>query len=310
MPAPASVGAKFRLCAKKVFLTYAQCPLSREDILTGLQLTGEISSYIIAQELHQDGHPHIHAMIEYKTKLNIRNARHFDIQSHHPKVEPVKKPKECYDYCKKDDATPLQSIPPFEFTEKRKWSELNDTTSKEEFMATALQISPRDYYLNLERLEYAANKKFKITSPPFTPKYSIDSFIIPHIIKVWQDQFIDDRPKSLLIIGDSRLGKTQLIRTLYPTATYWYSMINLDTFNRSCPIVIFDDFEWDKIPCKKGWLGAQSTIVVSDKYRKKQTIEWGRPCVILTNDDPVLSPWERANLLVLKVRDPLFKINS
>jgi len=310
MSASASVSGKFRLSAKCIFLTYAQCTLTKEQVLEHLQSLKPIDKYVIAIENHQDGNPHIHAMIQFKHKFDTKDCRIFDILNFHPKIEATRKLKECYAYCTKEDDAPLQSIPPFEFKEKRKWEEAFDTQNKQDFLTKIKEISPRDYILNLERIQYCAEHIFKKDLPVFTPKYNLDSFTIPHTIRVWQDQFTDDRPKSLLIIGDSRLGKTQLIRTLYPHATYWYSMINLETFNPTCPIVIFDDFDWDKIPCKKGWLGAQHTIVVSDKYKKKQTIEWGRPCVILTNDDPVLSAWERANLIILRIRDPLYTLNS
>lgn len=53
---------------------------------------------------------------------------------------------------------------------------------------------------------------------------------------------------------------------------------------------VFDDISW-KNPCFKGegfkaWLGGNERFDVSDKMEKKFTMEWGKPCIILTNKDP------------------------
>ena len=51
---------------------------------------------------------------------------------------------------------------------------------------------------------------------------------------------------------------------------------------------VFDDIQggFQFFPAYKGWLGAQQTFTVTDKYRGKTTINWGRPSIWLMNDDP------------------------
>lgn len=39
------------------------------------------------------------------------------------------------------------------------------------------------------------------------------------------------------------------------------------------------------MPNKKQWLGCQREFVITDKYRKKLSISWGKPCIYLCNDD-------------------------
>lgn len=76
---------------------------------------------------------------------------------------------------------------------------------------------------------------------------------------------------------------------------------------------IFDDMQGGIkfFPSYKGWLGAQSSFTVTDKYRGKRSILWGRPCIWLCNDDPAEwvdcdMTWIRANCEIVELRQQLF----
>lgn len=62
-------------------------------------------------------------------------------------------------------------------------------------------------------------------------------------------------------------------------------MTNMDTFDNTADYIIFDDFDFEFMPQKKSWWGAQHEFNVTDKYRKKQTITWGKPLIYLCNPD-------------------------
>lgn len=93
-----------------------------------------------------------------------------------------------------------------------------------------------------------------------------------------------DRPKSLFLVGESRLGKTEWARSLGPH-TYFNSMFNLDDWNPDGKYLVIDDIEWKWVPAKKALLGAQQQFTLTDKYRKKVTLSWGKPCIYLCNRD-------------------------
>lgn len=96
----------------------------------------------------------------------------------------------------------------------------------------------------------------------------------------------EDRPKSLIIIGPSRTGKTAWARSL-GRHIYWNGMFNLRSFDNEAKYAIFDDFEdWSRFYNYKQWLGAQKEFTVSDKYCKKQQIKWGKPCIVISNEHP------------------------
>lgn len=78
-----SVSKKFRLSARKLFLTYPNIKLSREEVLEQLVCklgVSNIKEYLIAKENHvKEGNEHIHVYINLFSKINIINERFFDL---------------------------------------------------------------------------------------------------------------------------------------------------------------------------------------------------------------------------------------
>jgi len=62
-------------------------------------------------------------------------------------------------------------------------------------------------------------------------------------------------------------------------------MFNLKDWNYDAEYMVIDDIEWKYVPGKKGLIGAQQTITLSDKYVKKMTFSWGKPVIYLCNED-------------------------
>lgn len=101
------------------------------------------------------------------------------------------------------------------------------------------------------------------------------------------------RPKSLIVYGDTKLGKSDFAKNLGPHASFRNHFdlkkllaIGVDNVD----YVIFDDIEWDEPVLKgsgyKAWLGGQPDFTCTDKYAKKVTIDWGKPSIYLTNKNP------------------------
>lgn len=96
-----------RINAKKLFLTYPQCNLTKEELLAKLKAITTITQYVIAEEKHENGDPHLHAVIECARKVNLEgNHRMFDIKgaekSFHPNIQAVRKWTDATQYVKKD----------------------------------------------------------------------------------------------------------------------------------------------------------------------------------------------------------------
>nr|UBJ26265.1 replication-associated protein [Red panda feces-associated circular DNA virus 13] len=91
---------------------------------------------------------------------------------------------------------------------------------------------------------------------------------------------------SMALIGPSRTGKTEMARSI---GSHWYNItfFMLDNYDATCEYAIFDDVEITKsnFNLYKPFFGCQATINVTDKYRHKQQIKWGKPSIFLFNDD-------------------------
>lgn len=98
---------EFRLNVKYLFLTYPQCTLSRERALELLMAKpwggSTISKYLIAQEKHQDGHPHLHCLLALEARKNITNSAWLDLEGFHGNYQGVKNRDYVYNYCTKAD---------------------------------------------------------------------------------------------------------------------------------------------------------------------------------------------------------------
>ena len=105
--------SNFRLQTKGVFLTYPQCPADRETVRDMLQAKGyNVVKGIVGQEQHQDGNFHLHAYAKFDRQIDVKNARHFDLEFnskiYHGKYETAKSAIKSIRYITKHDTTPLE----------------------------------------------------------------------------------------------------------------------------------------------------------------------------------------------------------
>lgn len=294
----------FRLSCKNIFLTYPQCPLPKERVLAHLQSLLDCEYIKVCQERHEDGALHLHAILLCSTKKNIRNERFFDLDGFHPNVQAVKDVQSSLKYLDKEDPDPLSfgTPPPV----KRKWGEVLEATSSEQALALVAEISPRDYVLSHDRVLSFVAKRFKPTVAPYVPPFSFP--VVPPVVQQWLDQRSVRRPLSLILWGPSRTGKTELARS-FGRHMYFNGAFNVDDWDADAEYAVFDDWEdWTKFWQYKQWIGAQQRFAVTDKYRAKRTVDWGKPVIIVSNSDPVFSDmcWLSANTMKLHVINKLF----
>jgi len=104
-----SIHPSFRINAKSFFLTYPQCTKTKEEVKAFLESKAPLAYYLIGRELHEDGNPHIHAVVTYKKKLNVKSNRYFDLDEFHPNVQAAKNMAALKNYITKEDLEPLTS---------------------------------------------------------------------------------------------------------------------------------------------------------------------------------------------------------
>lgn len=91
---------------------------------------------------------------------------------------------------------------------------------------------------------------------------------------------------------------------------YWNGYYNLDEWDSAAEYLIFDDIPWDRVPVKKAFFGAQKQFVMTDKYKRKKTVHWGKPCIYLCNpeDEPneIWTDWYQQNIVYVKIENKLY----
>lgn len=308
MPANSS----FRFDGKYVFLTYPQCDVEPSDLLAFLQSTGTIVDYVIGRERHESEALHLHALIRYDRRVCTRNARNWDYQGHHPNLQRMRGSPADVErigkYCSKDGDTIVSSPDWYMASDSRSkrsandcWADICASTTKEEFLQKALELQPRDFVLQHNAIVAYSNKRFRVRED-FVSPFSISDFReIDQLAEFWMSYIQrprrTGRPRSLILIGPSRWGKTAWARSLGPHA-YCHSYYSLEIMRtEGIDYFVIDDVPFERFPSQKAILGCQEEITLTDKYCRKETLKWGIPTIVCLNDDM----WVNYNI------DPDFK---
>lgn len=98
---------KFRCAAKTFFLTYPRCDSTKEVLLTHLRTKGVIVQYVIGKEEHKEddavlGKYHLHAVIRYQCKINVKDPKFFDLMGFHCNIQAARNFQAAAQYAKKD----------------------------------------------------------------------------------------------------------------------------------------------------------------------------------------------------------------
>lgn len=139
---------------------------------------------------------------------------------------------------------------------------------------------------------------------------------MPADLLAWRDSEFPktDRPKTLILVSPSRFGKTEWARSL-GNGAYMEGDFDLGQISEDSEYLVMSDIPRHKIgdiwvfEKYKAFFGAQKLVTVTDKYRKKTTLTWGKPLIYLCNkfdgqwetDD-----WLMANSVVVRLDRPLF----
>lgn len=83
------------------FCTWPQCPIGKNACLEELKTKFAIEEYVICEEIHEDGHEHLHAFIKLKSKVRFKSGL-FDVQGYHGNYQPAKSWRAVVQYVKKD----------------------------------------------------------------------------------------------------------------------------------------------------------------------------------------------------------------
>lgn len=96
---------------------------------------------------------------------------------------------------------------------------------------------------------------------------------------------------------------------------YMCGKFNIDDWDPTALFIILDDIDAKFFPDWKSFLGCQRSFVLTDKYRGKRTVTWGRPCIWLCNPEydprgalPLSREWLTVNCVFIELSEPLFSL--
>lgn len=296
----------FFVNSKYVLLTYSQCgDLDEWHVSDHLSSLG--AECIVARELHKDGGIHLHVFVAWEKLFRSRRVDIFDVDGRHPNVSPSRgTPEKGYDYAIKDGevvAGGLERPRPrggmhVGAGDISKVAHLAEDTN--EFLELFDELDRRTLFKSFVSIRAYANWRFRREPEEYrTPEGFTflsgeldgrDAWLAQSGIRPGDARI--DRPKSLILIGESRMGKTDWARSL--GSHLWFpGMFSAATVLESGPAVkyaIFDDMRGgiQFFPAWKEWLGGQREISVRKLHNDAVTWHWGRPCIWTCNRDPRL----------------------
>nr|ANW06458.1 replication-associated protein [Velvet bean golden mosaic virus] len=303
--------ASFRLNAKNYFLTYPKCTLTKECALEQILAIETVvnKKFIrICRELHADGTPHLHVLLQFEGKFQCTNNRLFDIHAEtratrfHPNIQGAKSSSDVKQYMEKDGDVLDHGTFQVDGRSGRGGKQSANDAYAEAInagdTAQALNIlkekAPKDYVLYYHNLAHNLDRIFGKPTELYKSKYSLESFDnVPCHISSWAEKNVKDaaarpeRPISIVIEGDSRTGKTTWARALGPH-NYLCGHLDLSpkVYSNDAWYNVIDDVDPHYLKHFKEFMGAQRDWQSNVKYGKPTQIKGGIPTIFLCNQGP------------------------
>nr|QIH45417.1 replication protein [Ludwigia yellow vein Vietnam virus]QIH45438.1 replication protein [Ludwigia yellow vein Vietnam virus]QIH45444.1 replication protein [Ludwigia yellow vein Vietnam virus] len=310
MPPPRS----FKINAKNFFLTYPHCSLSKEEALSQLRAleTPTNKKYIkICRELHEDGSPHLHVLVQFEGKFQCKNQRFFDLvspsrSSHfHPNIQGAKSSSDVKSYMEKDGDTvdwgefqiDGRSSRGGQQTANDAYAQALNSGSKSEALRIIKELAPKDFTLQFHNLNSNLDRIFAPPVEVFVSPFLASSFDqVPEELECWAEENVRDaaarpwRPVSIVIEGESRTGKTMWARSLGPH-NYLCGHLDLSPkiYSNDAWYNVIDDVDPHYLKHFKEFMGAQRDWQSNTKYGKPIQIKGGIPTIFLCNPGPTSS---------------------
>uniref|UniRef100_Q764D4 Replication-associated protein n=1 Tax=Tomato yellow leaf curl virus-Mild [Japan:Osuka] TaxID=503407 RepID=Q764D4_9GEMI len=336
---------RFQINCKNYFLTYPKCSLTKEEALSQLKdlETPTNKKYIkVCRELHENGEPHLHVLIQFEGKFKCQNQRFFDLVSpsraahFHPNIQGAKSSSDVKSYVDKDGDTvdwgefqiDGRSARGGQQSANDAYAAALNSGSKSEALRIIKELIPKDYILQFHNLNRNLDRIFQEPPAPYISPFLSSSFNqVPDELEVWVSENVVSsaarpwRPNSIVIEGDSRTGKTMWARSLGPH-NYLCGHLDLSpkVYSNDAWYNVIDDVDPHYLKHFKEFMGAQRDWQSNTKYGKPIQIKGGIPTIFLCNPGPTssyreyldeeknisLKNWALKNATFVTLYEPLF----
>nr|QBY26603.1 replication-associated protein [Tomato leaf curl Bangladesh virus] len=341
MPQP----KRFQIYAKNYFLTYPQCSLTKEEALSQIKNLATPTNKLfirVSRELHENGEPHLHVLIQFEGKFKCQNNRFFDLVSttrsahFHPNIQGAKSASDVKAYVEKDGDFIDFGVFQIDGRSARggcqsandAYAEAINSGSKAAALNILREKAPKDFVLQFHNLNANLDRIFTPPVEVYVSPFSSSSFDqVPEELEEWAaDNVVSGaarplRPISIVVEGDSRTGKTMWARSLGPH-NYLCGHLDLSpkVYNNEAWFNIIDDVDPHYLKHFKEFMGAQRDWQSNTKYGKPVQIKGGIPTIFICNPGPnssykefldeekniALKNWALKNAIFVTLEGPLY----
>lgn len=230
----------FRFNARKVFLTYAKCPLAKSAVYEAINSKYPVKYACVCIEEHEDGEKHLHCAIEFMKKTSSRKQTMFDVEGYHPNIQVPKNWPATKNYVKKDKD--------FEI-----WENDDDDDEDVDFdlYQMAEELGMKEYF------EFCRKKKvqgfysmqaWRSVGSMFTIEEDYEeppeATVCSGLNSLDLDAATYDR-KAVVIIGQTGCGKSTIAKRLCKKPALWVTHTDgLKNLRRQHKSIIFDDMSF------------------------------------------------------------------
>jgi len=296
---------RFRLQGKGFILTWPQCNEAKEAVLERiLQQYGEALTFaVVSQEMHQDGTPHLHAVLSFKAKKTFSGANCFDsLANSHGNYQTARQLRQSVKYVVKDGDFIAHGITVGEFLAAAESKQSTKATimalelAKTNNLECLNEMDPGFVMMNLRKLkEYQANLQTWMMKPPKTwESLQMESIpaleLSPALVKLagWLNKNLGRprrmRQKQLLLSSPPGFGKTtlkEILREYFRIYDHSDNKWFCDYDPRRHDIICFEEFKGLPLTLMNKVL--DGSIVRLETKGGSVIKDVNCPCLILTN---------------------------
>lgn len=230
-----SASRRFRLQGKSFIITWPQCNELKETVLNRIvsHYQETLAFAIVSHENHQDGSPHLHAVLSFKEKKTFSGANCFDsLANSHGNYQTARQLRQSVKYVVKDGDFIAHGVDVSEYLQAAESKQSTKATlmalelAKTGDLASLNEIDPGFVMMNLRKLkEYQANLQTWTAKPPKTwtglnltaiPASELSPALVS--LAGWLNKNLGRprrmRQKQLLLSSPPGFGKTTLKETL------------------------------------------------------------------------------------------------
>jgi hypothetical protein len=92
------------------------------------------------------------------------------------------------------------------------------------------------------------------------------------------------RPTCLVLVGDSRYGKTDWAMS-FGNPVMMVNKLVFDEMTTECSHIVLNDMAFNTFREWREFMGCQNSVAITGKYRDEVLLPWGKPAIITCNRD-------------------------